>query len=415
MVGLLLARMRGARDLRRRSDRGHRRPRRLLRGGRAAAGGVAGQRRQVLWVPLLVKAPGQTAGQIDDRPARTIDVLPTMADVLDVDMPDDVDGVSLLESEPAPGPDERRVFDWGFNRLEPNADGYSLIDGATGFRRPVGPAPAGRGRRRRPALLPVGPPWRPGRQPGRRLPRRCRATTWSSSSTWTAAIARSAAAQQDRLRRRDDRDRRALGRGRRRERAHRRLVELQTTGDPGERRFWGLVPPEFLRDDGEDVFELYVIEGDGPTPRLAPSPPARDGEPCAQRYNLGRAGPKVASCRDPAGGVQRSPSTGRSSGWRSPPSGRWSPNRSTCWPTRPSSATWAPPSWPAWPSPTRCWPPGLAVFIFLAYGTTSAVARLHRRRATSDGPPTRRSRACGWRPGIGVVLAVARAACSPSR
>ncbi len=47
-------------------------------------------------------------------------------------------------------------------------------------------------------------------------------------------------------------------------------AELQTTGDPGERRFWGLVPPEYLRDDGDDTIELYVIEGDGPTPTLAP-------------------------------------------------------------------------------------------------------------------------------------------------
>ena len=87
----------------------------------------------VLWVPLLVKPPGQTTGRIDDRPARTIDVLPTMADVLELDLPDGTDGVSLLGPAPAAGPDERRVYDWGFNRLEPNADGYSLIDGTQGF------------------------------------------------------------------------------------------------------------------------------------------------------------------------------------------------------------------------------------------------------------------------------------------
>ena len=87
----------------------------------------------VLWVPLLVKPPRQTTGRIDDRPARTIDVLPTMADVLELDLPDGTDGVSLLGPEPATGPDERRVYDWGFNRLEPNADGYSLIDGTQGF------------------------------------------------------------------------------------------------------------------------------------------------------------------------------------------------------------------------------------------------------------------------------------------
>lgn len=47
-------------------------------------------------VPLFVKYPRQREGRIDDRPARTIDVVPTVADVLDVRIPWDVDGESLL-------------------------------------------------------------------------------------------------------------------------------------------------------------------------------------------------------------------------------------------------------------------------------------------------------------------------------
>lgn len=47
------------------------------------------------WVPLIVKAPGQTEGRVDDRNAQTIDVLPTVADLLGIDIPWDVDGVSL--------------------------------------------------------------------------------------------------------------------------------------------------------------------------------------------------------------------------------------------------------------------------------------------------------------------------------
>jgi hypothetical protein len=46
-------------------------------------------------VPLLVKYPGQDRGIVDDRAARTIDVVPTIADVLGVRMPWSVDGVSL--------------------------------------------------------------------------------------------------------------------------------------------------------------------------------------------------------------------------------------------------------------------------------------------------------------------------------
>jgi hypothetical protein len=51
-------------------------------------------------VPLFIKLPNQVAGRTDDRMARTVDVLPTIADVLGVSV-DDVDGTSLL-SPPTP-------------------------------------------------------------------------------------------------------------------------------------------------------------------------------------------------------------------------------------------------------------------------------------------------------------------------
>ncbi len=54
----------------------------------------------VMPVPLLVKRPGQTAGAIDDRNVETIDVLPTLADVLGLELPWPVDGVSALASRP---------------------------------------------------------------------------------------------------------------------------------------------------------------------------------------------------------------------------------------------------------------------------------------------------------------------------
>jgi hypothetical protein len=59
----------------------------------------------LLWVPLFVKAPGQDTGRVDDRNALTVDVLPTIADLLDADLPPDVDGVSLA------GPDRRTAPD----------------------------------------------------------------------------------------------------------------------------------------------------------------------------------------------------------------------------------------------------------------------------------------------------------------
>ena len=47
-------------------------------------------------VPLFVKLPHERAGRIDDRPAETIDVLPTIADALGTPLPWRADGASLL-------------------------------------------------------------------------------------------------------------------------------------------------------------------------------------------------------------------------------------------------------------------------------------------------------------------------------
>ncbi len=50
----------------------------------------------VLWVPLFVKEPGQTTGEVSDANVLSIDVLPTIADVLGVELPWAVDGRSAL-------------------------------------------------------------------------------------------------------------------------------------------------------------------------------------------------------------------------------------------------------------------------------------------------------------------------------
>ena len=47
-------------------------------------------------VPLFVKEPGQQTGVVDDRSARTIDIVPTIADVLGIHAPWEFDGRSLL-------------------------------------------------------------------------------------------------------------------------------------------------------------------------------------------------------------------------------------------------------------------------------------------------------------------------------
>jgi len=50
---------------------------------------------ELLGVPLFVRGPGVDPG-VDDRPAQTVDIVPTITDLLDVELPWSVDGVSLL-------------------------------------------------------------------------------------------------------------------------------------------------------------------------------------------------------------------------------------------------------------------------------------------------------------------------------
>ena len=54
----------------------------------------------IMYVPLFIKAPHQTDGRTDDSNIELIDVLPTMADHLDVALPWEVDGVSAHDKSP---------------------------------------------------------------------------------------------------------------------------------------------------------------------------------------------------------------------------------------------------------------------------------------------------------------------------
>ncbi len=68
--------------------------------GGLVRGGIQESIDDIAYVPLFVKTPGQTEGGIDDRPAMLYDVLPTIADVLQVESPWQMEGVSLLDDHP---------------------------------------------------------------------------------------------------------------------------------------------------------------------------------------------------------------------------------------------------------------------------------------------------------------------------
>jgi hypothetical protein len=99
---------------------------------RGLAGGNA---EQVMWTPLLIKAPEQTEGRLDEQPVQAIDVLPTIADHLDLDLPFPTDGHSVREAlTDDVDVDERLFFDWSLNTLPPDEQGLVHIDGAAGYR-----------------------------------------------------------------------------------------------------------------------------------------------------------------------------------------------------------------------------------------------------------------------------------------
>jgi hypothetical protein len=56
----------------------------------------------LLRIPLFIKGPGQTEGEVRDEPASTIDVLPSLVDLLDIEVDWTFDGHSLFDgSEPS--------------------------------------------------------------------------------------------------------------------------------------------------------------------------------------------------------------------------------------------------------------------------------------------------------------------------
>ena len=85
---------------------------------------------EVAWVPLIVKGPGQSTGEVRDDNVLGIDVAPTLADLAGVDIPWEVDGISLVSGSRE---DERKPW---FN--QPGVE--MELDVAVSFRKVLGSA-----------------------------------------------------------------------------------------------------------------------------------------------------------------------------------------------------------------------------------------------------------------------------------
>jgi hypothetical protein len=80
-------------------------------------------------VPLFVKFPGQRRGRVDSREARTVDIIPTIADVLALELPWAVDGRSLRD-EPAARTDVEVSQRDGTRVVAPSADVERAVQAA---------------------------------------------------------------------------------------------------------------------------------------------------------------------------------------------------------------------------------------------------------------------------------------------
>lgn len=68
---------------------------------------------EIIPVPLLIKLPGQKEARVVQTSASLVDVLPTVADILDVSLAQPVDGRSLVDAEPEGQPGEARLVSEG--------------------------------------------------------------------------------------------------------------------------------------------------------------------------------------------------------------------------------------------------------------------------------------------------------------
>lgn len=87
----------------------------------------------IAWTPLIIKAPGQSEGRIDDANVQAVDIVPTLADLLGVDLPWDVDGFPVDQAA-AERDDTKPIADFNHVDLKEERDvSYVELDGPPYF------------------------------------------------------------------------------------------------------------------------------------------------------------------------------------------------------------------------------------------------------------------------------------------
>jgi hypothetical protein len=89
---------------------------------------------QIMWTPLIVKAPGQHEPEVDDSNVNSLDIVPTIAAELGIeDLPWDAAGDPAGTAER--DPEDKWIVDWEWSHLDAHGDDVVSVDGIEGFER----------------------------------------------------------------------------------------------------------------------------------------------------------------------------------------------------------------------------------------------------------------------------------------
>ena len=226
---------------------------------------------ELAFVPFLIKPPGQSVGEISDRPVENIDVLPTILDVIGSEAPAGIDGVSAFDTDAPPrkvkrffGPPEPLEYAPTLDSLWPIVERKHFIFGASSaVPFPFGMAPRSAGRLLgTPAPSDIEPV--PGLTATIENPH-LYANVDSDLPTVPAMVSGILTGEVE--------GRPAVGVA-----VNGTVLSLALTDfpEPDGRRFRALVPPESLRD-GPNTIEVFLLDSQGALIPIAMDPPVGQG------------------------------------------------------------------------------------------------------------------------------------------
>jgi hypothetical protein len=82
---------------------------------------------QLMWVPHLIKAPGQDTGVVDDRNWEQVDLLPTIADLVNIKVPWKLDGSSQTGPPARQRPEKWWYDDPGKRQVRDGSSNWSVV------------------------------------------------------------------------------------------------------------------------------------------------------------------------------------------------------------------------------------------------------------------------------------------------